>query len=143
MGVGATGAGFEMAGTGATVDLGTVQGEAGYSYSAGNAGMQTTTTTTTTTSQYGMGGAAGFSSGSVMGVTEAAHDEAVDVTYSTKPEATTTTLNTLTTSTTAQPYTTTKVLKPIYNNTVRPAIVSNTVLNPMLNNFQPEVRNSM
>jgi len=142
MGAGA-GAGFEMAGAGATVDLGTVQGEGAYSFSAGNAGMQTTTTTTTTTSQYGMGGAE-FSSGAVMGVTEATHDGAVDVTYSTKPgEATTTTLNTLTTSTTVQPYTTTKVLKPIYNNTVRPAIVSNTVLNPMLNNFQPEVRNSM
>ena len=142
MGAGA-GAGFEMAGAGATVDLGTVQGEGAYSFSAGNTGMQTTTTTTTTTSQYGMGGAE-FSSGAVMGVTEATHDGAVDVTYSTKPgEATTTTLNTLTTSTTVQPYTTTKVLKPIYNNTVRPAIVSNTVLNPMLNNFQPEVRNSM
>jgi len=142
MGAGA-GAGYEMAGAGATVDLGTVQGEGAYSFSAGNTGMQTTTTTTTTTSQYGMGGAE-FSSGAVMGVTEATHDGAVDVTYSTKPgEATTTTLNTLTTSTTVQPYTTTKVLKPIYNNTVRPAIVSNTVLNPMLNNFQPEVRNSM
>ena len=108
--------------------------------------MATTTTTTTTTTQYGMSSGAQFgASGSVMGVTEAAHDEAVDVTYSTKPDAAggVTTLNAMTTSTTAQPYTTTKVLKPIYNNTVKPAIVSNTVLNPMINNFQPEVRNSM
>ena len=125
------------------VDLGTVQGEGAYSFSAGNAGMQTTNTTATTISQYGMDGAE-LRSGAVMGVTEANHCGAVGVTYSTKSgEATTTALNILTISTTVQPYTTIKVLKPIYNNIVRPVIVSNTVLNPMLNNFQPEVRNSI
>ena len=104
--------------------------------------MATTTTTTTTTTQYGMSSGAQFgASGSVMGVTEAAHDEAVDVTYSTKPDAAggVTTLNAMTTSTTAQPYTTTKVLKPIINQTVKPAIFSNTVLAPTFNNVEPTV----
>ena len=92
----------------------------------------TTTTTTTTTSQYGLGGAQ-YRSGSIMGVTQDAGDNAVDVTYSTKPDRRGT-LNAMSTSTTTQPFTITRVLKPIINNTVRPAIVSNNVLNPMLNN---------
>ena len=93
-----------------------------------------TTTTTTTTSQYGLGGAQ-YRSGSIMGVTHDARGNAIDVTYSTKPDqGGVTTLNAMSTSTTAQPFTATRVLKPIINNTVRPAIVSNTVLNPMLNN---------
>ena len=54
---------------------------------AGAAGMTTTTTTTTTTTQYGMGAGEGAGvSGSVMGVGGGVHDEAVDVTYSTKPD---------------------------------------------------------
>ena len=45
----------------------------------------TTTTTTTTTSQYGLCGAQ-YRSGSIMGVTHDARDNAIDVTYSTKPD---------------------------------------------------------
>ena len=44
-----------------------------------------TTTTTTTTSQYGLGGAQ-YRSGSIMGVTHDARDNAIDVTYFTKPD---------------------------------------------------------
>ena len=43
------------------------------------------TTTTTTTSQYGLGGAQ-YRSGSIMVVTHDARDNAIDVTYSTKPD---------------------------------------------------------
>ena len=84
-----------------------------------------------------MGGAiqTGENRGSVMGVTDATYDNAVDVTYSTKPDNTVTNLNAITTSTTAQPLQTTRILKPIINNTVRPPIVSNTVVNPMVNNI--------
>ena len=45
----------------------------------------TTTTTTTTTSQYGLCGAQ-YRSGSIMVVTHDARDNAIDVTYSTKPD---------------------------------------------------------
>ena len=45
----------------------------------------TTTTTTITTLQYGLGGAQ-YRSGSIMGVTHDARDNAIDVTYSTKPD---------------------------------------------------------
>jgi hypothetical protein len=90
-----------------------------------------------------MGGSAQYgTSGSIMGVTQATGDNAVDVTYSTRADGGVTTLNAMTTSSTAQPFTTTRVLKPIINNTVRPAIVSNTVVNPMVNNLEPTVRNS-
>ena len=44
-----------------------------------------TTTTKTTTSQYGLGGAK-YRSESIMGVTHDARDNAIDVTYSTKPD---------------------------------------------------------
>ena len=44
-----------------------------------------TTTTTTTTSQYGLGGAQ-YRSGSIIGVKQDARDNAIDVTYSTKPD---------------------------------------------------------
>ena len=44
-----------------------------------------TTTTTTTTSQYGLDGAQ-YRSGSIMVVTHDARDNAIDVTYSTKPD---------------------------------------------------------
>ena len=77
-----------------------------------------TTTTTTTTSQYGLGGAQ-YRSGSIIGVTQDARDNAIDVTYSTKPDRRGT-LNVMSTSTTTQPFTITRVLKPIINNTVRP-----------------------
>ena len=74
-----------------------------------------TTTTTTTTSQYGLGGAQ-YRSGSIMFVTHDARDNAIDVTYSTKPDrGGVITLNAMSTSTT----TTTRVLKPIINNTIR------------------------
>ena len=43
------------------------------------------TTTTTTTSQYGLDGAQ-YRSGSIMGVTHDARDNAIDVTYSTKSD---------------------------------------------------------
>ena len=70
-----------------------------------------TTTTTTTISQYCL----------IMGVTQDAGDNAVDVTYSTKPDqGGVTTLDAITASTTAQPFITVRVLKPIINNTVRP-----------------------
>jgi hypothetical protein len=76
--------------------------------------------TTTTTSQYGLGGAQ-YRSGSFMGVTHEARDNAIDVIYSTKPDrGGVTTINAMSTSTTAQPFNTTRVLKPIINNTVRP-----------------------
>ena len=78
----------------------------------------------------------------LAGVTQATGDNAVDVTYSTKADGGVSTLNAMTTSSTAQPFTTTRVLKPIINNTVRPAIVSNTVVNPMVNNLETTVRNS-
>ena len=71
----------------------------------------------TTTSQYGLGGAQ-YRSGSIIGVTQDARDNAIDVTYSTKPDWGGT-LNTMSTFTTTQPFTTTRVLKPIINNTVR------------------------
>ena len=45
----------------------------------------TTTTTTTTTSQYGLIGAQ-YCSESIMGVTHDARDNAIDVTYSIKPD---------------------------------------------------------
>ena len=45
----------------------------------------TTTTTTTTTLQYGLGGAQ-YCSESIKGVTHDARDNAIDVTYSTKPD---------------------------------------------------------
>ena len=74
------------------------------------------TTTTTTTSEYGLNGAQ-YRSGSIMGVTQDARDNAIDVMYSTKPDrGSVITLNTMSTSTT----TNTRVLKPIINNTVRP-----------------------
>ena len=44
-----------------------------------------TTTTKNTTSQYGLGGAQ-YRSGSIMVVTHDARDNAIDVTYSTKPD---------------------------------------------------------
>ena len=68
----------------------------------------------TTTSQYSLGGAQ-YRSGSIIGVTQDARDNAIDVTYSTKPYRRGT-LNAMSTSTT----TTTRVLKPIINNKVRP-----------------------
>ena len=49
-------------------------GEGDYSFSAGNAGMETTTTTNTVTSQYGIGEGAEISLGAVMGVTEVSQD---------------------------------------------------------------------
>ena len=56
-----------------------------------------------------------------MVVTHDARDNAIDVTYSTKPDrGGVTTLNAMSTSTIAQPSTTTRVLKPFINNTVRP-----------------------
>ena len=68
----------------------------------------------TTTSQYDLG-VAQYRSGTIMGVTQDARDNAIDVIYSTKPDRRGT-LNAMSTSTT----TTTRVLKPIINNTVRP-----------------------
>ena len=53
-----------------------------------------------------------------MGVTHDTRDNAIDVTYSTKPDRGGT-LNAMSTSTTTQPFTTTRVLKPIINNTIR------------------------
>ena len=50
---------------------------------SGNAGI--TTTTKTTTSQYGLGGAQ-YHSGSIIGITQDARDNVIDVTYSTKPD---------------------------------------------------------
>ena len=49
--------------------------------------MTTTTITTTTTTilQYGLGGAK-YCSESIMGVTHDTRDNAIDVTYSTKPD---------------------------------------------------------
>ena len=84
-----TGAGFEATGAGFETTGAEFQ-TTGAGFEATGAGFEgtTTTTTTTTSTEYGMGVGAGaeFSSGSVMGVTEATHDEAVDVTYSTKPD---------------------------------------------------------
>ena len=57
-----------------------------------------TNTTTTTTSQYGLGGAK-YLSGSVMGLTQDDGDNAVDVTYSIKPDQeSVNTLNAMSTS---------------------------------------------
>ena len=67
----------------------------------------------TTNSEYGLSGTQ-YRSESIMGVTQDARDNAIDVTYSAKGGVTT--LNAMSTSTT----TTTRVLKPIINNTVRP-----------------------
>ena len=56
-----------------------------------------------------------------MVVTHDANNNAIDVTYSTKPDrGGVTTLNAMSTSTTKQPFTTTRVLKPIIINIVRP-----------------------
>ena len=56
-----------------------------------------------------------------MGVTQDARDNAIDVTYSTKPDrGGVITLNAMSNSTTTQPFIITRVLKPIINNTVRP-----------------------
>ena len=72
-----------------------------------------TTTTTTTTPQDGLGGAQ-YRSGSIMGVTHEARDNAIDVIYSIKPDrGGVTTINVISSSTTAQLFTTTRVLKPI------------------------------
>ena len=71
----------------------------------------------TTTSQYSLGGAQ-YRSGSIIGITQDARDNAIDVTYSTKPDQGVTTLNAMSTSTTN----TTRVLKPIIINTVRPIL---------------------
>ena len=58
----------------------------------------TTTTITTTTSQYGLGGAK-YLSGSIMGLTQDDGDNAVDVTYSIKPDQeSVNTLNAMSTS---------------------------------------------
>ena len=66
------------------------------------------TTTTTTISQYDL----------IMGVTHDARDNAIDVTYFTKPYwGGVTTLNAMSTSTTTQLL---EFLKLIINNTVRP-----------------------
>ena len=84
--------------------------------------MTTTTITTTTTTilQYGLGGAK-YCSESIMGVTHDTRDNAIDVTYSTKPDrGGVTTINVMSSSTTAQLFPTTRVLKLIINNTVRP-----------------------
>ena len=67
----------------------------------------------TTTSQYGLGGAQ-YRSWSIMVVNQDTRDNAIDVTYSKKPDRGGT-LNAMSTSTT-----TTRVLKPIINNKVRP-----------------------
>ena len=57
-----------------------------------------TNTTTTTTSQYGLGGAK-YLSGSIMGLTQDDGDNAVDVTYSIKPDQeSVNTLNAMSTS---------------------------------------------
>ena len=61
----------------------------------------------TTTSQYSLGGAQ-YRSGSIMGVKDV-RDNAIDVTYSTKPDRGGT-LNAMSTSTTTQPFTITRVL---------------------------------
>ena len=56
-----------------------------------------------------------------MGVTHEARDNAIDVIYSIKPDrGGVTTINVMSSSTTAQLFCTTRVLKPIINNTVRP-----------------------
>ena len=65
----------------------------------------------TTTSQYGLGGAQ-YRSGSIMGVTQDARDNTIDVNYSTKPDRGGT-LNAMSTSTTTQSFTTTRVLLSI------------------------------
>ena len=62
----------------------------------------------TTTSQYGLG-VAQYRSGTIMGVTQDARDNAIDVIYSTKPDRRGT-LNTMSTFATTQPFTTTRVL---------------------------------
>ena len=98
---------------GTAYSSGSAEGAYGFS---GNAGM--TTTTMTTTSQYSLS-CAQYRSGSIMGVTQDARDNAIDVTYSTKPDRGGT-LNAMITSITTQPFITTRALKPIINNTVRP-----------------------
>ena len=76
-----------------------------------------TTTTTNTTSQYDLGSAQ-YCSWSIMDVTHDARDNAIDVTYFTKPYwGGVTTLNAMSTSTTTQLL---EFLKLIINNTVRP-----------------------
>ena len=65
----------------------------------------------TTTSQYGLG-VAQYRSGIIMGVTQDARDNAIDVTYSTKPDRGGT-LNAMSTSTTTQTFTITRVLLSI------------------------------
>ena len=66
---------------------------------------------TTTTSHIGLCSAK-YRSESIMGVTQDDGDNAIDATYSIKPDQEgVTTLNAITT---------TRVLKPIINNTVRP-----------------------
>ena len=86
---------------------------------SGNAGITISITTTmTTTSQYSLGGAQ-YHFGSIMGVSQDAIDNAIDATYSKKPDRGGT-LNAMSASTTTQPFTTTRILKPIINNTVRP-----------------------
>ena len=132
-----TGAGALTSTTGA--ELGAVGAESSYSYQAGTTGMATTTITITTTSQYNLGAVqTGENRSSVMGVTDATYDKAVDVTYSTKLDNvinTITNLNTITNITTRPVKITTRILKHIINNNVRLPIVSNTVVNPMVNNF--------
>ena len=69
-----------------------------------------TTIPTTTTSQYGLGGAQ-YRSESIMGVIHDARDNAIDVTYSTKPDrGGVITLNAMSTSTTTQHFTITRFL---------------------------------
>ena len=80
----------------------------------------TITTTTVATSHNGLGGAQ-YRSGSIIFNTQDAENNAIDVTYSIKPDqGGVTTLDDMNTSTTTQPFTNTRVLKPIINNTVRP-----------------------
>ena len=75
-----------------------------------------TTTTTNTTSQYDLGSAQ-YCSGSIMDVTHDARDNAIDVTYFTKPERRCYYFKCYEYF---HNYTTTRVLKLIINNTVRP-----------------------
>ena len=79
---------------------------------SGNAGMTITTTTTAITTSHNGLGSAQYRSWSIMVVTHDARDNAIDVTYSTKPDRRGT-LNAMSTSTTTQPFTTTRVLKPL------------------------------
>ena len=63
---------------GTIVNLGTVQGEGDYSFSAGNARMEIATTTSTIISQYGIGECTEFSLRAFMDITEASYDGDVD-----------------------------------------------------------------